>query len=83
SVNPRKAAGPDGIPSKVLQARADQLTEVFTKMPTGMRSTGWILISDDLSWSANTRASLKKAQQRLHFLRVLRRNNLEKKLLVA
>lgn len=32
SVNPRKAAGPDGIPSKVLQACADQLTEVFTKI---------------------------------------------------
>lgn len=36
-------------------------------------------ITDNLSWTA---AVAKKAQQRLHFLRVLRRNNLEKKLLV-
>ena len=28
--NPRKAAGPDGIPSRVLRACADQLTGVFT-----------------------------------------------------
>ena len=29
-VNPRKAAGPDGIPSRVLRACADQLAGVFT-----------------------------------------------------
>jgi hypothetical protein len=29
-VNPRKAAGPDGIPSRVLRACADQLPRVFT-----------------------------------------------------
>ena len=29
-VNPRKAAGPDGIPSQVLRACADQLAGVFT-----------------------------------------------------
>jgi hypothetical protein len=29
-VNPRKAAGPDGIPSYVLRACADQLAGVFT-----------------------------------------------------
>src|SRR4029434_10753543 len=39
-------------------------------------------ISHDLSWSANTSA-IVKAQQRLHFLRVLRKNNLECKLMVA
>lgn len=39
-------------------------------------------ITDNLSWTVNTAAVAKKAQQRLHFLRVLRRNNLEKKLLV-
>lgn len=194
SVNSRKAAGPDGIPSKVLQACADQLTEVFTKIfntsllqttipsclksatiipipkkqvsvdlnnfrpvaltrvilntylsstttlstgaPQGCmdeihRLTAWcsannlslnttktkeiiidfrrkhitdlaplciggacvervptfkflgVLISDDLSWSANTMVTVQKAQQRLHFLRVLKRNNLERKLLVA
>ena len=30
SLNPRKAAGPDGIPSCVLRACADQLAGVFT-----------------------------------------------------
>lgn len=40
-------------------------------------------ISNDLSWSANTSAVIKKAQQRLHFLRVLRKNNLESKLLMS
>jgi hypothetical protein len=29
-VNPRKAAGPDGVPSCFLRARADQLAGVFT-----------------------------------------------------
>ena len=29
-VNPRKAAGPDGIPSRALRACADQLAGVFT-----------------------------------------------------
>ena len=29
-VNPRKAAGPDGFPSRVLKACADQLAGVFT-----------------------------------------------------
>ena len=41
-----------------------------------------VQLSEDLSWTANTTAAVKKAQQRLHFLRVLRRNNLEEKLLV-
>src|SRR4029434_5360094 len=40
-------------------------------------------MSDNLSWSANTSAIVKKAQQRLHFLRVLRKNNLECNLLMA
>lgn len=30
SVNPRKAAGPDGVPGKVLNACAYQLSQVFT-----------------------------------------------------
>jgi hypothetical protein len=29
-VNPHKAAGPDGIPSRVLRACSDQLAGVFT-----------------------------------------------------
>nr|XP_043874450.1 uncharacterized protein LOC122764210 isoform X2 [Solea senegalensis]XP_043874509.1 uncharacterized protein LOC122764439 isoform X2 [Solea senegalensis] len=32
TVSPRKAAGPDGIPGKVLKACADQLTGVFTNI---------------------------------------------------
>lgn len=40
-------------------------------------------ITEDLSWTANTTAAEKKAQQRLFFLTVLRRNHLEEKLLVA
>ena len=31
-VNPRKAAGPDGIPSRILRACADQLAGVFTEI---------------------------------------------------
>ena len=42
-----------------------------------------VQISDDLSTTVNTTAVVKKAQQRLHFLRVLRRNNLEERLLVT
>ena len=40
-------------------------------------------ISANLSWSANTTALVKKAQQRLHFLRVLRREHLDTRLLVT
>lgn len=32
SVNPRKAAGPDGVSGEVLKTCADQLTEVFKKI---------------------------------------------------
>ncbi len=42
-----------------------------------------IYLSDSLSWSTNTTAAVKKAQQRLHFLRVLKKNRLCQKLLVA
>ncbi len=40
-------------------------------------------ISADLSWAANTTALVKKAQQRLHFLRVLRKEQLNTNLLVT
>lgn len=43
-----------------------------------------VYITDNLSsWTVNTAAVVKKVQQRLHLLRALRRNNLEKKLLVT
>lgn len=41
-----------------------------------------VLISNDLSWAANTTAIVKRARQRLHFLRVLRRNNMDRRLLI-
>ena len=40
-------------------------------------------ISQDLSWTENTTAIVKKAQQRLHFLRILRKNNLQQNLMVT
>lgn len=40
-------------------------------------------ISADLSWSTNTSALVKKAQQRLHYLRVLKREQLSTSLLVT
>ena len=40
-------------------------------------------IEEDLSWARNTTALLKKAQQRLYFLRLLKKNKLKKKLLVS
>ncbi|CAI5655083.1 unnamed protein product [Oreochromis niloticus] len=40
-------------------------------------------ISEDLSWSTNTSALVKIAQQRLHFLRVLRWNRLQTDLRVS
>ena len=40
-------------------------------------------LAEDLSWTTNTSAVVKKARQRLHFLRILRSNHLEEKLLVA
>ena len=39
--------------------------------------------TEDRSWTANASAVVKKAWQRLHFLRILRRNHLEENLLVA
>ncbi|KAK0148357.1 NLR family CARD domain-containing protein 3 [Merluccius polli] len=42
-----------------------------------------VLISSDLTWTENTTAIIKKAQQRLHFLRVLRKYNLNSSLLLA
>jgi len=38
---------------------------------------------EDLTWAAHTTGAVKKAQQRLYFLRVVRRNNIPKKLLVS
>lgn len=40
-------------------------------------------LNDDLTWSTNTAATIKKAHQRLYFLRVLRNNNLAQDLLVS
>ena len=40
-------------------------------------------ITEDPSWTTNTHHMVKKAQQRLHFLRILRKHHLEEKLLVS
>ena len=40
-------------------------------------------LDEDLTWSTNTSAIVKKAHQRLHFLRVLRNNQLPQELLVS
>ena len=40
-------------------------------------------IMEDLTWGVNTTVLVKKAQQRLYFLRVLRKNNIPQKLLVS
>ncbi len=40
-------------------------------------------LSGGLSWTANTAATVKKACQRLYFPRFLRRNNLERRLMIA
>lgn len=40
-------------------------------------------ISEDLSWTTNITASVKKAQQRMFFLRMLRKINLSGRLLVS
>ncbi len=40
-------------------------------------------ITEDLTWGANTAELVKKAQQRLYFLRVLRKNNIPQNLLVS
>ena len=42
-----------------------------------------VLISADISWSENIKAVCKKAQQRLHFLRVLRKYNPNSNLLLT
>ncbi len=51
-------------------------------MATSFRSLG-TYISSDLSWTENTTAIVKKAQQWLHFLKVLTKNNPGEKLLLA
>lgn len=40
-------------------------------------------LEEDLTWNMNTTETLKKAQQRLYFLRVLRENNISQSLLVS
>lgn len=60
-----------------LYINADCVERVHTFKFLGVQ------ISNDLSWSANTSEMIKQAQQRLHFLRVLSKHNLDCKLLVS
>ena len=41
------------------------------------------IITNDLTWSANTAALIRKAQQRLYFLRILRKQQLTESLLIT
>ena len=50
--------------------------------PSNFRFLG-VNIMEDLTWSVHTTELVKKAQQKLYFLRVLRRNNIPQKLLVS
>ncbi|KAK0140100.1 hypothetical protein N1851_022986 [Merluccius polli] len=52
------------------------------KITSNFRFLG-VHLDNDLSWSTNTSAILKKAHQRLYFLRVLRKNNLSRELMVS
>lgn len=40
-------------------------------------------LGDEVTWKANTTALIKEAQQRVHFLRILKKNNMTEKLLVT
>uniref|UniRef100_A0A2D4KJK7 Alkylated DNA repair protein AlkB homologue 8 N-terminal domain-containing protein n=1 Tax=Micrurus paraensis TaxID=1970185 RepID=A0A2D4KJK7_9SAUR len=40
-------------------------------------------LSEDLPWKINTTQVARKAQQRLHFLRVLRKNKVEQRLMTS
>lgn len=55
---------------------------VYVERVLAFRFLG-ISIAEDLSWRTNTSAVVKKAQQRLYFLRTLRRNHLQEHLLVS
>ncbi|KAI4896265.1 hypothetical protein NFI96_020618, partial [Prochilodus magdalenae] len=55
-------------------------TSMGTVLKESLPSDFW---AEDLSWTTNTTAVVKKAQQRLYFLRILRKNSLQEKLLVS
>ena len=59
-----------------LSIRGEQVERVATVKFLGT------LISEDISWSENSAALVKRANQRLYFLRVLRRQQLQQRLLV-
>lgn len=57
------------------------INEVCVERDPAFRFLG-MNIAEDLSWTTNTSAVVKKAQQRLYFLRTLRKNHLQEQLLV-
>ena len=69
----RKAGSRDHAP---LSIQGEQVEKVASVKFLGT------LISEDCSWSANSAALVKKANQRLYFLRVLRRQQVQQRLLV-
>ncbi|XP_041663107.1 olfactory receptor 10H2-like [Cheilinus undulatus] len=56
---------------------------ILTKIRQRMVRLCMMACQNYLSWTAHTTAVVKKAQQRLHLLRVLRRNPVKERLLVA
>ena len=62
------------IPPTVIKGEAIEFTDSFKFLGT--------IISEDLKWDANTTAILKKANQRLYFLRQLKRFRMSQDILV-
>uniref|UniRef100_A0A3Q3JQD9 Reverse transcriptase domain-containing protein n=1 Tax=Monopterus albus TaxID=43700 RepID=A0A3Q3JQD9_MONAL len=54
----------------------------YVERVTVFRCLG-VYIKEDITWTANTKELVKKAQQRLYFLRVLRKHQFSQKLLVS
>lgn len=54
----------------------------YVERVTVFRCLG-VYIKEDITWTANTKELVKKAQQRLYFLRVLRKHQFTQKLLVS
>ncbi|KAI3361009.1 hypothetical protein L3Q82_012904, partial [Scortum barcoo] len=82
-INARKAAGPDGIPGRVLRASKVKrethdpihINGMAVERVSSFKFLG-THISEYLSWTTNTSSLIKKAHQRLFFLRTLKKNHL-------
>ncbi|XP_049604513.1 uncharacterized protein [Syngnathus scovelli] len=89
----RKAPGPDGVSPSCLKVCAEQLAPTFARIfnrslelcevPLCFNSSTILgtTISRDLKWTGHIDSVRKKAQQRLYFLRQLKKFNLPRELL--